>query len=163
MKFAPALTLCVLSAAVTHSATAAACFTPSEAQAAHFRMLQQEFNVAALNCRAVDEGGPSFPDRYNVFVGKFSETLQQNAKMLHHHFTNADEFDRWMTSLANHAGHSVHTDPDFCQHAWENLDRTMEVEPAFVENFVAQMAEAQPDPLVPVCPAGPHKKTAAAQ
>jgi hypothetical protein len=130
----------VLSLASSASAWAAktACFTPDEAKAAQLRVLQQEFNVAALNCQTVDPNDPKFSDRYNAFVGKFGDRLQENATALHRHFSRAGgNFDLWMTRVANDAGQRVFADANFCQQAWENLDKALAVEPKDIETFAS--------------------------
>lgn len=122
---ASAIVLCL--ASVTVHAAPTACFTPDEAKAAQFRTLQQEFNVAALNCRSIDPNDPSIADRYNVFVGKFGGKMQDNAQALRHHFTRAGgNFDAWMTRVANDAGQRAVTDPDYCQRASDDLDKALQ-------------------------------------
>lgn len=129
---------------------AASCFTPDEAKAAQFRTLQQELNVAALNCRTIDPSDPGFTARYNDFVGKFGGKLQENAEALRGHFARAGgSFDVWMTKVANDAGQRVFTDPEYCQRAWENLDKTIALEPAEVEGFASSAVPSRS--YVPVC------------
>lgn len=131
-------------------AATTACFTPDEAKAAHLRILQQEFNVAALNCQTLDPNDPTFSGRYNDFVGKFGGKLQENAVSLRRHFSRAGaNFDVWMTRIANDAGQRVVTDVSYCQQAWENLDKALAVEPQEVENFAA--TAGTPVSYVPSC------------
>lgn len=106
---------------------------------AQLRVLQQEFNVAALNCQTSDPNDPTFSSRYNDFVGKFGSKLQENATTLRQHFSRAGggNFDIWMTRVANDAGQRVTTDPGFCQQAWDNLDKALTVEPHDIEGFAA--------------------------
>lgn len=114
------------------------------------RVLQQEFNVAALNCRTLDPNDPTFSARYNDFVGKFGVKLQENAEALHHHFSRAGgSFDVWMTKVANDAGQRVFTDANYCQQAWENLDKVLAVEPQDVEAFAVTAGASRA--YVPAC------------
>lgn len=148
VSFASAFLLVGLT--VAGPAHAIACFTPDEAKAAHFRTLQQELNVAALNCRTTDPADPSFVARYNDFVGRFSGKLKENAVALRRHFSRAgDNFDRWMTVVANDAGRRVFTESDYCQRAWDNLEKILVIEPQEVEGFASTAAPAHS--LVPVC------------
>jgi hypothetical protein len=124
-------------------AATTACFTPDEAKAAHFRILQQEFNVAALNCRTLDPNDPSFSGRYNDFIGKFGGKLQENANALRQHFHRAGaNFDAWMTRVANDASQRVFIEEGYCQQAWENLDKAMALEPQDVEGFAVTAGAA---------------------
>ncbi len=126
-----------------------ACFTPDEAKAAHFRILQQEFNVAALNCQTLDPSDPTFSGRYNDFVGKFGGKLQENAVALRRHFSRAGgNFDVWMTRVANDAGQRVITDVSYCQQAWENLDKALALDTQEVEGFALT---AEQHGYVPAC------------
>ncbi|HXP95747.1 MAG TPA: hypothetical protein VN809_03480 [Telmatospirillum sp.] len=132
---ASVLVLCLTSFGAAQAATTA-CFTPGEAKAAHFRILQQEFNVAALNCQTLDPNDPTFSVRYNDFVGKFGGKLQENAAALRQHFSRAGgNFDMWMTKVANDAGQRVFTDVAYCQQAWENLDKALAMEAHEIEGF----------------------------
>ena len=129
---------------------AANCFTPEEASAAHFRTLQQDFIVAALNCRTIDPSTPTFSSRYNDFVGRFALKLQENATALRRHFQRAgDNVDTWMTRVANHAGQRVITDPQYCQQAWDNLDKALALSVTEVQGFAS--ATMLSHPLVPIC------------
>jgi hypothetical protein len=142
------LALCLTSFGVRAATTS--CFTADEAKAAHFRILQQEFNVAALNCRTLDPNDPSFSGRYNDFVGKFGGKLQENAAALRKHFSRAGgNFDAWMTRVANDAGQRVVTDVTYCQLAWENLDKALVLEPQDIEGFA--MTAGTPQVNVPAC------------
>lgn len=129
--------LCLgLISAGTAQAAASSCFTPDEAKAAHFRTMLQEFNVAALNCRSTDPSFPSVSERYNSFVGKYGDKLQQNALAIRSHFKRAGgNLDQWMTRVANDAGQRVMTDPDFCQRASDVLDVAMEKQAAELDDF----------------------------
>ncbi len=151
-------------------AATTACFTPDEAKAAHFRILQQEFNVAALNCRTVDPNDPSFSGRYNEFIGKFGGKLQENAVALRQHFHRAGaNFDAWMTRVANDASQRVFIEATYCQQAWENLDKAMTLEPQDVEGFAVTAETAhsylpscdQPKPKVQKAKASKTKKPTA--
>lgn len=129
------MVLCLASFGAAQARTTA-CFTPDEAKAAHLRILQQEFNVAALNCRTVDPNDPTFSGRYNDFVGKFGVKLQENAQALRQHFSRAGgNFDVWMTLVANDAGQRVITDTSYCQQAWDNLDKALTMESPELEAF----------------------------
>ncbi len=132
------------------------CFTPDEAQAAHFRTMLQEFNVAALNCQSVDpkDPTPSIHDRYNSFVSKFGPTLQHTAQTVRRHFQRTHgNLDRWVTQVANGDGQTVTTDANYCQHASDTLDKALTLDSAQLESF-ATTAMA-PDPYVEECPAKP--------
>lgn len=112
--------------AAKSSSRSTGCFTADEARAAHFRTLQQEFNVAALNCRSADPNDPSISTRYNDFVGRFGGKLQENAQTLRGHFSRAGgNFDSWMTRVANDAAQRVGSDPQFCQRASDDLDKSL--------------------------------------
>ncbi len=125
------------------AAMAAPCFTPDEARAAHFRALQQEFNVAALNCQTLNPADPTFSTRYNAFISKFGGRLHDNARTLQAHFHRVHgNFDMWMTKVANDAGERVFTEPGYCQQAWEHLDKALAMGPDEVETFAATTAAA---------------------
>jgi hypothetical protein len=146
---ASVLVLCLTSFGAAQAA-ATACFTPDEAKAAHFRILQQEFNVAALNCQTLDPSDPTFSGRYNEFIGKFGGKLQENATALRQHFKHAGgNFDNWMTKVANDAGQRVFTDVSYCQQAWENLDKALALEVQEVEAFAVTAGASHP--YVPSC------------
>ena len=146
---ASVVALCLTSFGAAQAATTA-CFTPDEAKAAHFRILQQELNVAALNCQTLDPNDPTFSGRYNDFVGKFGGKLQDNAVALRKHFSRAGaNFDMWMTKVANDAGQRVFTDTNFCQQAWENLDKSLALEVEQIEGFAA--AAGLSNAFVPDC------------
>lgn len=116
------------------------CFTPDEAKAAHFRTMQQEFNVAALNCQSVDpnDPNPSVRDRYNQFVTRFGDAMQSNAQILKAHFSRAGgSFDRWMTQIANDAGQRVMDDPMYCQRTSDNLDKALTLSSPELPGFAA--------------------------
>ncbi|WP_309348100.1 hypothetical protein [Telmatospirillum sp.] len=108
--------------------------------------MQQEFNVAALNCRTVDQTDPNFSSRYNDFVGKFGGKLQENAAALRQHFARAGggNFDVWMTRVANDAGQRVMADPNFCQQAWDNLDKALTTEPQDIEALAVSAGTSHP-------------------
>lgn len=126
--------LCLASGAVQAAPTG--CFTAEDMKPAQLRILQQEFNVAALNCQTSDPNDPTFSSRYNDFVGKFGGKLQENAATLHKHFSRAGgNFDMWMTKVANDAGQRVFAEPNFCQQAWDNLDKALAVDPNDIEGF----------------------------
>ena len=115
----------VLAAAILSGAVRAAprCFTPAEAEAAHLRALQQQFTVAALNCRTSDPSDPTFAAQYNKFIERFAAQMRSNGEILFRHFGKGGrELDRWITRIANDAGHRVISQPDFCQQAWDRLD-----------------------------------------
>lgn len=112
--------------------------------------MQQEFNVAALNCRTVDPTDPTFSGRYNDFVGKFGGKLQENAVALRQHFSRAGgNFDVWMTMVANDAGQRVITDASYCQQAWDNLDKVLAMETQDVEGFAVTAGVSHAN--VPAC------------
>ncbi|MDY0240901.1 MAG: hypothetical protein RBR34_01855 [Rhodospirillaceae bacterium] len=115
------------------------CFTESEARAAHFRILQQEFNVAALNCRSIDPKDSSIASRYNVLVSRIDAPLRANAQTLKGHFSRAGlNFDRWMTQVANDAGQRVMNDPSYCQRASDILDQALVSDPFAVEDLAVR-------------------------
>jgi hypothetical protein len=143
-----AIFVCLL--AVPAMASSPSCFTPDEAKAAHLRVMQQEFNVAALNCQTTDPSAPTFSNRYNDFVTRFSGVLRDNATALRRHFSRAGgNLDVWMTKVANDAGHRVLTDPEYCQQAWDYLDKALTAEVIEVDGLAASMVTARA--TVPVC------------
>lgn len=146
---ASVLALCLLSATAANAASS--CFTPTEAKAAKFRAMQQEFNVAALNCQSVDPNDPtpSIRDRYNSFVSSNGSLMQDNARSLKAHFSRVGgNFDRWMTQIANDAGQRVMTDTEFCQRASDNLDKVMALPSTEQETFADGVTPAS---FVPAC------------
>lgn len=145
----------------TLAQAASNCFTADEARAAHFRTLQQEFNVAALNCRSIDPNDSSIASRYNVFVARFDTPLQSNASALRGHFKRSGgNLDRWMTQVANDAGQRVVTDPDYCQRASDILDKVLAQEIAAAEGLATETASYRMN--VPVC-ADPSVRQASAK
>jgi len=139
------------------------CFTPSEAEAAHLRVLQQQFTVAALSCQTLDPADPSFAARYNRFIELFAPQLQNNSETLYHHFGRGNtELDRWITRIANDAGQRVLNSPNFCQEAWNRLDVMITLAPSEMESFAVK-SEAASDfaPLCPIKPAADKKKASA--
>jgi hypothetical protein len=114
-------------------------------------VLQQQFNVAALNCQTDDPKGPGFAERYNQFVHQFTKPLQDNAELLQRHFgADRNGLDRWMTRVANQAGQSVMNQPDFCQVAWDRLERMVALEPAAMAKVAVDSGAAAS--LAPACP-----------
>lgn len=127
-----------LAAAAVGSAAQAgpACFSKSEREAAHLRVLLQQFNVAALNCQTNDPNDPTFASHYNKFVLRFGPQLVKNSEMLKHHFAaERGGLDRWITAIANDAGSQVINVPNFCQLAWDRLADMIVLEPAEMENY----------------------------
>ena len=128
----------VLACAAIGSAAQAgpACFTKNEVEAAHLRVLLQQFNVAALNCQTNDPNDPTFASHYNKFVLRFGPQLSKNSEMLKHHFA-ADHggLDRWITAIANDAGSQVINVPNFCQLAWDRLADMIVLEPTEMEGY----------------------------
>ena len=144
------LLIYVLALAGVARAAPTACFTSDEAKAAQFRVLQQEFNVAALSCQTLDPKDPTFHDRYNEFVGHFGGKLQENAQALRRHFLRTGgNLDAWMTKVGNDANQRVFTDDNYCQRAWENLAKILAVQPQDVEGFAAAAETSQID--LPAC------------
>ena len=138
-------------------AAAPSCFTRPEIDAAHLRVLQQQFNVAALNCQTVDPGAPTFSERYNRFVTLFSDQLQRNSETLRRHFArDQGGLDRWITRIANNAGQAVFMKPDFCQVAWDRLDHVITLDGAQMESYAVETAVARD--FAPACPEKPAKK-----
>jgi len=138
-------------AAVPASANTA-CFNHEEAQAAHFRTMLQEFNVAALNCQSTDpnDPAPSMRDRYNSFVTKHSAKLSQNAQAVRSHFSRSGgNLDVWMTKVANADGQAVMTDPEYCQHASDKMDKALELQSHELDAY-ASSAQVY-DPYVDEC------------
>ena len=136
---------------------APACFTPAEAAAAHLRVLQLHFNVAALNCQLADPEAPSFAERYNRFVGQFSAQLQNNGAVLSRHFgKDRAGFDRWMTRIANQAGQSVIAKPDFCQLAWDRLEKIITLPADAIEAYAVETGVAAE--FAPRCPEKPAQE-----
>ncbi len=113
-----------------------ACFTKSELEAAHLRVLLQQFNVAALNCQTMDPNDPTFAQHYNKFILRFGPQLTRNGEVLKHHFAaERGGLDRWITQIANDAGSQVINQPNFCQQAWDRLDDMIALEPADMELY----------------------------
>jgi hypothetical protein len=160
---ASAILLCLL--ATSAQAAPTACFTPDEAKAANFRTLQQDLTVAALNCQSVDPNDktPSIRDRYNGFVSRFGDLLQDNARLVKNHFTRTrGNFDQWMTQVANDAGQRVMTDGMFCQRAADTLDKALTLPPQELPEFVGGTVQnATLVSLCPETPPAPEKKTKA--
>jgi len=145
---------------VAAQAAPTSCFTADEAKAAHFRTLQQEFNVAALNCQSVNPDDSSIRSRYDVFIGKVGGKMQDNAHILRGHFSRAGgNLDNWMTRVANDAGQRAVTDPEFCQRASDQLDRALVVEGPELDEVAATNASLRLD--VPVCGDGKKVTTTA--
>ena len=135
-----------LAASGVHAAT---CFTPVEVEAADLRVLQQQFNVAALNCQTSDTSA-TFAERYNIFIKLFSRQLQDNSEILYHHFgKDTRALDRWMTQVANTAGQDVYRNPLFCQIAWDRLEVLDRMTPDKMETFVYGLGVA--GEMAPVC------------
>jgi hypothetical protein len=138
---------------------ASSCFTQAEIEAADLRVLQQQFNVAALNCRTADPADPTFAERYNRFIKLFSPQLQDNSEILYHHFgRDGRTLDRWMTRVANEAGQGVYKKSDFCQVAWDRLDHMITLNGEQMQAFAVQTAAA--GDLAPPCPLKTPKKQA---
>ena len=141
-----------LLASGTCCAAPAACFKPAEVEAANLRVLQQQFNVAALNCQTSDPHA-TFATRYNQFIKSFEVQLLKNSEILVRHFGKDGSLDRWMTRVANDAGQSVYKKSDFCQVAWDRLEEinqlTGEQMVAYAGNIsvAAEFAPACPETL----------------
>ncbi len=150
------------------TAEAAPCFTAQEKPAALLRVAQQEFSVAALNCRGGADS--DLRRRYNAFVEAFATTLKENASALRRHFARAGgerRLDSWMTLVANDAAGRAAIDPaSYCRRASETLDRVLALKPTELTAFVATL-EA-PAEVVPACrtarskPARKHRVASAA-
>ena len=127
-----------------------ACFTKGEREAAHLRVLLQQFNVAALNCQTNDPDDPTFASHYNKFVLRFGPQLSRNSELLKHHFApDHGGLDRWITAIANDAGSQVINIPNFCQQAWDRLADMISLEPAEMESY-ANRTEAAAS-FAPAC------------
>lgn len=130
--------LAVLASAMIGTSVQAgpACFTKSELEAAHLRVLMQQFNVAALNCQTLDPNDPTFAQHYNKFILRFGTQLAKNGEVLKHHFASQrGGLDSWITAIANDAGSQVINQPDFCQVAWDRLADMIVLEPADMELY----------------------------
>lgn len=130
--------LAVLASAMIGTSVQAgpACFTKSELEAAHLRVLMQQFNVAALNCQTLDPNDPTFAQHYNKFILRFEKQLSKNGEVLKHHFASQrGGLDSWITQIANDAGSQVINKPDFCQVAWDRLADMIVLEPADMELY----------------------------
>lgn len=144
---------------------APACFTKSELEAAHLRVLLQQFNVASLNCQTMDPNDPTFAQHYNKFVLRFGPQLAKNGEVLKHHFASQrGGLDRWITEIANDAGSQVINQPNFCQVAWDRLADMIVLEPADMELYAVKTgvgaafaSECREKALV--ASAAPKKKT----
>jgi len=120
----------------TGQAAGIACFNAEEGKIAQFRILQQELNVAALNCQTNDPSAPGFREGYNAFIARFSGLLQDTAQPLKNHFSRVHgSLDVWTTKVANDASVRVFTDHDFCQKAWVNLGHALTLSPTEVQSF----------------------------
>jgi hypothetical protein len=148
----------ILAGCLAASGVHAACFTPTEVEAADLRVLQQQFNVAALNCQASDPVA-TFASRYNLFIKLFSVQLQNNSEVLYHHFgKDTKALDHWMTQIANTAGQDVYRNPQFCQIAWDRLEVLDRMSSDQMEAFVYGLGVA--GDMAPAC-APKQKKTPA--
>ncbi|HMA48671.1 MAG TPA: hypothetical protein VKP60_02895 [Magnetospirillaceae bacterium] len=130
--------LAVLASAMIGASVQAApaCFTQNELEAAHLRVLLQQFNVAALNCQTLDPNDPTFAQHYNKFILRFGPQLSKNGEVLKHHFAaQRGGLDHWITEIANDAGSQVINMPNFCQVAWDRLADMIVLEPADMENY----------------------------
>jgi hypothetical protein len=146
-----ALCAAVLSSASALSAPS--CFTTPEVEAANLRVLQQQFNVAALNCQTTDPE-LTFRLRYNQFVERFSPQLQKNGEVLSKHFgKGSGELDRWITHIANRASQMVLNNADFCQVNWDRLEETNRLSAEQLEVYAAQTDVA--GTAAPACPPQP--------
>ncbi len=128
----------VLASAMIGAAAQAgpSCFSKTELEAAHLRVLLQQFNVAALSCQTLDPNDPTFAQHYNKFVLRFGPQLSKNSEVLKHHFAaERGGLDRWITAIANDAGMAVINQPNFCQMAWDRLDDMIILEPADMESY----------------------------
>ena len=137
--------LAVLASAVIGTSVQAgpACFSKTELEAAHLRVLLQQFNVAALNCQTLDPNDPTFSQHYNKFVTRFGVQLSRNADVLKRHFASErGGLDRWITAIANDAGSQVINMPNFCQVAWDRLDEMIVLEPADLELYADKTGAA---------------------
>jgi hypothetical protein len=129
---------------------ASSCFTAEEVRAANLRVLQQQFNVAALNCQTNDPAN-SFAIRYNRFVERFGPQMQRNSAILNNHFgKNTRDLDHWITHIANDAGQLVITKADFCQVNWDRLGDTAQLPVEQIEAYAVQTEVA--GSLAPPCP-----------
>lgn len=130
--------LAVLASAMIGTSVQAgpACFTKSELEAAHLRVLFQQFNVAALSCQTADPNDPTFAQHYNKFTVRFAPQLSKNADVLKHHFASEHGgLDRWITSVANDAFIQVINVPTYCQVAWDRMAEMIALEPADMEVY----------------------------
>ena len=130
--------LAVLASAMIGTSVQAgpACFTKNELEAAHLRVLLQQFNVAALSCQTLDPNDPTFAQHYNKFILRFGGQLTRNGEVLKHHFASErGGLDRWITQIANDAGSQVINQPNFCQQAWDRLADMIVLEPADMELY----------------------------
>lgn len=132
------LRLAVLASAVIGTSVQAgpACFNKTELEAAHLRVLMQQFNVAALSCQTMDPNDPTFAQHYNKFVLRFSSQLSKNAEVLKHHFaSDHGGLDRWITAVANDSFSQVINMPTYCQVAWDRMAEMIVLEPADMEQY----------------------------
>ncbi len=96
----------------------AECFTQSEWEAAHVRVLQTTLEVAALECANVP--GRNYDAQYKQFIDRFTPELVQNGTMLKAHFkrvygrSGETYLDRFVTKLANNASTLSMNSPTFC-------------------------------------------------
>lgn len=99
-------------------ARSSSCFTQSEWQAAHVRILQTELQVAALECANVPQR--DYSGQYNTFVTRYHQQLAENGKILTAHFrrvygkASGSQLDQFVTKVANDASDRSMTSHTFC-------------------------------------------------
>jgi hypothetical protein len=100
------------------AANASDCFTQSEWEAAHVRVLQTTLEVAALECANVP--GRNYDAQYKEFIERFTPEIKQSGTLLRAHFERVygkarDTYlDRFATKLANNASTLSMNSLSFC-------------------------------------------------
>lgn len=131
-------------------ASAAACFTVKEADAARLRILFQVIDVASMNCK-----GAGFEDlaaNRDRFVSQQHGMLRQNAGSLGVHFRRAGgkrALDRWMTDVANNASMRAAVERSYCEDTFALLRKAQPLSGSKLISYASEL-NMQSD-MVPVC------------
>ncbi len=124
----------------------ASCFTKSEWEAAHVRILELELNVAQLECANVV--GANYDKQYAAFLDRFKDRLLANTAALKAHFRrvyagNAErEIDIFMTKLANDASARSMNDMKFCANSAASFQTALSIDkPQLEQTAVAHVTD----------------------
>lgn len=129
---------------------AVACFTSKEADAAHLRVMLQQIDVAALNCRGTgyEDLGPT----RDQLVTQLSAAIRENATALRAHFRRfggEGALDRWMTQVANTAAIQAASDGSYCNITFDVLRKALPLPPVELVSYASGIEKDQT--IVPVC------------